>query len=340
MILVECHEGLPLEYEFFLTEKYDSFITTCRYIEINYSSYELSHMFVYEDDILIDLLVFGNNGNTCVCFNSLARIDQKVIQEFSKKVFELFPNIIRIEIRASYIEYSLPKAFLNFNDNDQILNLPPTVDDYYKELGSSTRQRIRNRRGRLLKDFPSIQFVAKFGEEIDEAVVDRIIELNCVRMKSKGSIPGISNEDRKKIYDYSRVYGCVVYVEIDGELVAGCISTILNKSVFMHVFSHDNAFSKYNLGEVCMFYLIQTSIENEMSTFHFLWGRTEFKKRLLGQNNELYFYYIFRSYSINYFISRVQILLTNIINLLKESKILEPIKSKIKSIRIRKWQDS
>ena len=340
MILFEFHEGLPLEYESFFIGKYDSFISTCKYIEINYSSYELNYILVHEDDILIDLLVFGNNGNTCVCFNSLARIDQEVVQEFSKKVFELFPGILKIEIRASYIEYTLKKSFLNFNDNDQILDLPSTVDEYYKQLGSSTRQRIRNRKGRLSKDFPDIQFTAKYGKDIDESIVDQIIELNCVRMKSKGSIPGIAKEDRKKIYDYSKVYGCVVYIEIDGKLVAGCISTILNKSVFMHVFSHDNAFSKYNLGEVCMFYLIQTSIENEMTTFHFLWGRTEFKKRLLGQNNELYFYYIFRSYSINYFISRGQTLLTNVMSRLKESKILEPIKSRIKSIRIRKWQDS
>ena len=338
MITLECHEGLPLEYESFLIEKYDSFITTCKYIEINYSTYDINHILICEDGTLSDLLVFGNQGNTCVCFNSLTRIDQTVIKGFSKKVFELFPGIVKIEIRASYIEYALEKSFLNFNDNDQILDLPSTVDEYYKELGSSTRQRIRNRKGRLSKDFPDIQFTAKYGEDIDELIVDQIIELNCVRMKSKGSIPGIAKEDRKKIYDYSKVYGCVVYIEIDGKLVAGCISTILNKSVFMHVFSHDNDFSKYNLGEVCMFYLIQTSIENEMSTFHFLWGRTEFKKRLLGQNNELYFYYIFRLYSMNYLISRTQILLANIVNILKESRIMEPIKLKIKSLRIKKWQ--
>jgi hypothetical protein len=340
MVSLECREGLPLEYEPFLIEKYDSFITTCKYIEINYSSYELNYILVHEDNILIDLLVFGNKGNTCICFNSLARIDQKVITEFSKRVFELFPGIVKIEIRASYIEYSLEKSFLNFNDNDQILNLPSTVDEYYKQLGSSTRQRIRNRRGRLSKDFPDIQFAAKYGEDIDESIVDQIIDLNCARMKSKGSVPGIAKEDRKKIYDYSKVYGCVVYIEINGKLVAGCISTILNKSVFMHVFSHDNDFSKYNLGEVCMFYLIQTSIESEMTTFHFLWGRTEFKKRLLGQNNELYFYYIFRSYSINYLVSRTRILLSNIVNVLKESSILEPLKRKIKSFRIKKWQDT
>lgn len=79
MILIECIEGLPFKYEPFLLTKYDSYITTCRYLEIHYSTYDINYMLVYEDNVLIDLLIFGNSGNTSQCFNSLVWLSKKML---------------------------------------------------------------------------------------------------------------------------------------------------------------------------------------------------------------------------------------------------------------------
>src|ERR1035437_1814630 len=188
MISIECLKGLPLNYESFLFEKYDSYITTCRYIEIYYSTYDINHMLVYEDDVLEDLLIFGNVGNTTQCFNSLVTINQYVISECIYKIFEIYPSIKKVIIDASYNSYALRRSVLFFVSDNYVLKLPSTVDEYYSKLGSSTRQTIKNRRVRLMRDYPDAKFVAKFGPEIDQTVVNRIVQLSIERLKIKGRI--------------------------------------------------------------------------------------------------------------------------------------------------------
>ncbi|MDR3651532.1 MAG: GNAT family N-acetyltransferase [Paludibacter sp.] len=333
MISIECFNGLPLEYESFLIEKYDSFMVTCRYAEIYYPSYDVNYMLVYEDDKLIELLLFGNIGNTSLCFNSLAEINQDIITECTTKIFEKYPAINKIKIDASYVDYNLKKSFLNFKSDDQILDLPLTIDDYYLELGYHTRKNIKNRKVRLLRDYPAVKFITKFGLEIDESIIDKIILLNKDRMEYKGKTPAIDEAFKNNIYQFARHYGCVAYIEIDGLIVAGCIATILKKRIFAHVIAHDNNFSKYNVGESCIFYLIQTSIEKGMATFHFLWGENEYKKRLLAKNHVLYFYSIHRKYSFNYFMDGIKTLFSNALSNIERSKYSKPIREVIKFYR-------
>ena len=113
MITLEFYNGLPLKYESFLLEKYDSFITTCRYIEVYYPTHDINYILVNKDGTLIELLVFGNKGKTSTCFNSLTDIDQDIIKAFTKKLFENFHSIKKIEIIDSYRIYDLKKSFLS-----------------------------------------------------------------------------------------------------------------------------------------------------------------------------------------------------------------------------------
>jgi len=288
MITIECFNGLPLEYESFLIEKYDSMFINCRYIEIYYPACDINYMLVYHDHNLIDLMIFANKGKTSTCLNLLANIDQNIIRKFVEKVFEKYPLIQKIEIGASYKSYSLRKSIIVSKTNDYILKLPMTMDDYYQALGQRTRKGIRNHQSKLLRDYPNVKFVTKFGNEIEKGIVDKIIQLNKDRMKHKGIIFGKTVTEMNNIYEYSRHYGCVVYIEIDGIIIAGRIAYLLNKQIFGHVIAHDNNFSKYNLGQVCTFYSIQTSIEKGFSAFHFLWGGNEFKQSLKAEPYPLF----------------------------------------------------
>ena len=337
MISIKFFSGLPLEYESFLIEKYDSFITTCRYIEVNYPDYDVNYSTVNDDGELIDLLVYGNRGNTAKCFNSLTSIDQSVIYEFTKKLFVKHPEITKIEIEASYKEYSLNRSFLSFKSDDQILELPSTLEEYFAELGYHTRKNIKARKVKFLKNYPNAKFVTKYGSELEESIVEEIILLNSFRMKSKGIVPGIDNTFKDNIYKYSTSYGCVAYIEIDNKIVAGCISTMLNKRIFAHVIGHDNNYSKFNLGEMCFMYLIETSIERGMSAFHFLWGETEYKKRLLAKPNLLYSYYIYRSYSLDYLYNRFRTKILNANVWIQKLAIVKPVKETIKFYRKKRF---
>ena len=339
MITIDFFKGLPFEYESFLLEKYDSFITTNQYIKVYYPFFNVNYMLVYENGNLIELLIFGNDGKTSRCFNSLVEIDQNVVIECTKKLFEIYPEINKIYIDASYQNYFLNKSILCFQSSDLILTLPSTIEDYLLKLGPNTRYHIKNRNTKLLRDYPEIKFVTKYGNEIEKNIIDKIIKLNYSRMKHKGIVPGISDTEKNNIYKYSQYYGCVNYIELDKVIIGGCISTILNKETYLHVYAHDNNFSKYNIGEACVFYLIKNSIEKGIFKFHFLWGENELKRRFLGKSHPLFSYIIFRSYSLEYILNYGKILSYRAFARLKQSQFSVPIKNTIKHIRKRKWQD-
>jgi hypothetical protein len=58
-------------------------------------------MCVYQDSKLIDLLIYGNNGDTSTCLNALVDIDQEIVNTCSKKIFEIYPVIKKNIIAAS-----------------------------------------------------------------------------------------------------------------------------------------------------------------------------------------------------------------------------------------------
>lgn len=333
MISVECKKGLPIDYEFFLIERYNSYFTTCRYMEVYYTSYDINYMLVYSNSDLIELLVFGNKGNISSCFNSLVDIDQQIIKVCIQKLFETFQSIKKIEIVAIYKRYSLNKSFLSYKADDYVLNLPSTMDDYYLELGYHTRKNLKNRKARLSRDYSQANFVIKFGAEIDETLINKIIQLNYERLKQKGIICNFDSAYNNYIFKYSQYYGCVAYLEIDSVIVSGCISTIINKRLFLHITAFDNNYSKYNVGEVCVCHLIQNSIENNISAVHFLWGETELKKRFMAKPQLLFSYYVYKTYSVDYILNGFKCLVLNKLNSLKDSKYSTNIKTVIKFIR-------
>ena len=332
MYIFNFFKGLPLEYESFLIEKYDSYITTCRYIEVYYPTYDINYFLVYEDSNLMDVFVFGNKGKTSQLFNSLVEINENIIAELIKNIFEKFPLIRRVYIDASYASYLLRNSLPLCTSDDYILNLPLTMDDYYLELGYHTRKNIKNRKVRLLKDYSTINSVTKYGKEIEKPIIDKIIQLNSDRLKHKGINPGICNTNIENVYKYSKCYGCVNYLEIDGLIVAGCISTIVNKGIFIHVIGFDNNFAKNNVGEICVFQLIQNSIEKGLTTIHFLWGETELKNRLLAKPHLLFSYLIFRTRSLDYIISKFKTKCRYTYIHFKQSKYSLPFRNGIKFI--------
>jgi len=338
MITIECYKGLPLEYESFLIERYDSFMTTCRYVEIYDSNYEINYLLVNENQQLKELILYGIKDDTSTCFNSLVSIDQNIINECTKKIFDKHKKIKKFKIEASYNNYLLKRTFLINKFNDHIVILPATMEDYFSELGRSTRQRLKNRRTKLIKDYPEANFVTKFGVDIEERMIEKIIQLNYDRMKTKGKIPGKDDIFKNNIYKYSQYYGCVSYIEIDHEIVAGSISIILNNRIFGIVSAHDNNFSQYNLGEVCIFFVIQISIEKGLSAFHFLWGESELKDRLRAKPQMLFSYITYRSNSVDYFFGKTNAYISRFMMIVKQSNFTKPIRTAIKTYRSRSWK--
>jgi len=340
MISIECFKGLPLEYEPFLIKRYESFITTCKYIEIYHPDYKMNHALIYEDNSLIEIILFENKGDTTSCMNVLVHIDQNIFSEFTKYIFEIFPDIKKVKIIFSYNSFTFKKSILLHSINDYIIKLPSKIDDYMLELGHSTRKSIKSKTSKLLKDYQHVNFVTKCGGEIEERVVDQIIKMNIARMKHKGIIPGKEISDGINIHKYSQHYGIVVYIEIDGEIVAGDIAYILNKRMFGLVGAHDENFSKYNVAKICQIYIIQAAIERGLSAYHFLWGDNDYKMRFLGKPHSIDSYFVYRAYSLDFLVTKARTTISRTLFNIRQSELTKPIRNAVKSYRKKKMAAS
>lgn len=332
MITVKNIEGLPFEYEPFLLGRYESYVTTCRYVEIFYPAWKINYMIVFEDDRLVDLLVFGNNGKTSKCFNLFTEFDQNVLEECISKQFEEYPYLTKIEFGASYKSYDLKKSFLVDKTNDYVLQLPTNNDNYMLELGQSTRKNVKKQKSRLLKDHSGAEFVVKFGSEIEKKIVDKVVQLNIDRMKEKGIIHK-AHFSAENLYRYLQYYGLAVYLEIDGEIVAGTISGVVNKRLFGFIIGHDSRFSKYSVGLLTQIFEIQVCIDRGISAIHFLWGDNDYKTRLLGKRHALYSYLIYRKYSFDFIYNKYKAMFHSVYIRIRKSKFSTPVKNFIKKRR-------
>lgn len=336
MISIKCFNGLPLEYESFLIKRYDSFVTTCRYIETFQTINDINYMLMHENDTLIELLIFDNKGNTSRCLNELVHIEQNIFAEFTKYIFKHYPAIKKIEIISSYNALSLNKSILFRSSDDFVISLPSTIDSYYLELGATTRQHVKNYKRRLIRDYPQVNFVTKMGTEIEEDIIDKIIQLNFDRIRHKGEIPNLNRSHVNDFFKHSQHYGCVSYIEIDGLIIAGCIAFMSGKSMSLYIIGHDNNFSQYNVGQLGLIYLIQTSIENGFSTCHLLWGEREYKTRFLAKPQPMNSYIVFKTYSLDFIFGKIREMRLHIFHKIRISKYAKPIKEIIKFYRRRK----
>jgi len=329
----EHFSGLPIDYEEFIIERYKSFITTCQYIKIYFPNYDYHYTLVKEGDNINEIFIYGIKENSCNCYNSLVSIDQDVIKQFAESIFINFPTLNKIKYAASYLSYNLKKSFLASTANDYILNLPSKMDDYYSNIGTTTRRHLKNYKSKLLRDYPNTRFVKKTGIEIKKELIDKIVQLSYRRMKSKGIIPGKDEKDAIDFYKYSQFYGQVSYIELDGVIIAGSISYLLNDRFFLFMIAHDNDFSKYNPGQLCIIFSVQEAIDMKMKTFHFLWGDNDYKVRL-GANQKLISSYIFyKSYSFGFFVSKFKAGLSRFLLAARQSKYAKPLRDAIKGFR-------
>jgi hypothetical protein len=334
MINIELYHGIPYKYESFLIEKYHSFTTTCHYIETYHNNNDINYILIYDNKKLMHILIFKNLNKISICLNTLIHIDQEVLNIYSKKIFNEFPKIKEIKIVNIYNNNFNSKTITKTSkSNNYTMFLPNSIDNYYLMLGTKTRKHIKNYKRRLIRDFPDVKFISLQGGNIKKEFISKIINLNSERMLSKGISPGINKEYENNIINYSQHYGFICYIEINKQIIAGAISYIINNDIYLHVIAHDNKFNKYNIGQVCLFHLISTSIEKGLTSFHFLWGRNEYKTRFLAQPQPMYSYSIFKSYSFYYYFRIFRIFLNIHFTNVRNSELLFPLKKIIISFK-------
>lgn len=243
------------------------------------------------------VFLFRVEKNSVYVLNEQISVDAEEIERFACYIFSTFSSVHVISFHAvdTKIEW-LPFPYQRFVcTEDIVLTLPATAHEYLGRLGKSTRQYISRYLNKLKRHYPSMCCNVYLDEEIREEHVRAVIELNRARMAGKSRVSYIDQEETERIIKLARSCGLVTLMMIDGRICAGVINYRVGENYFLKVIAHDPAYNDYRLGMLSCYLSIRECIEKGGKEYHFLWGRYEYKYRLLGIQRDLDHLSIYRS---------------------------------------------
>lgn len=289
---------IPPEIECCIERIYQSPFCVTKYFEIFRDIRSLNALVIScgESDPL-HVIAYVISGKEITVLNELVEIEQEYVQYFADTVFSRYPTITTVNFnclkgRIAFLHYPWRRWK---SSHDIAIDLPGSFDEYHSKLGKQTQKHIRYYLNRLHRVYDDVEFHVATTKEIDPSIIGRVIEMNRLRMKGKNIRSGFDKSFETRIIEFSRHYGLVSTVSIQGMIVAGAICYELGNQAYLEAISHDPEYDRYNMGQVCLYLTIKHMIENGRISFHMLWGENEYKYRFLGEKQDLYFFSIYRT---------------------------------------------
>jgi hypothetical protein len=293
-----CYENeIPPYTEHEIERIYGNFFSTLEQFRESGRIEKANTYVVFSGDKITTIFLFCIEGNEARVLNEVIKVSQNEVDQFSNYIFSTYGAVDVILFHAVDTDVTpshRPYQRINCLE-DIVLTLPHIADDYYNNLGKSTRKTIKGYTNKLKRDFPTFENKTYVKEEAGEQLIRTIIEFNRARMLSTGKISAFDEEATKHIIHFVHVYGMICVATIDGKICAGSISYRVGDNYFMHVSAHDSKYDSYRLGVLFRYLTICECIRRGGKECHFLWGRQEFKFSLLGIQRDLHDLVLYRS---------------------------------------------
>jgi hypothetical protein len=255
----------------------------------------------------IAVFVFRRQRGQITVLNQAIKVNAEELQYFCRAVFHAYPDVGLISFHG--IESgapALPYPFQRFNClEDIVLSLPPTQDGYLASLGKNMRASIKRYGKKLDAELPGLRYDVYLDGLASEKDIRDIVSLSSARMAVKHKRSLHDDRQTAQLVQLVQSGGLLFVASLEGKVCAGVICSRVGKNYFMHVVAHDPAYDELRLGKVSCYRAICECIARGGQEFHFLWGRYEYKYRLLGVQRELHHLAIFRSRSHKLFHANV-----------------------------------
>jgi hypothetical protein len=242
--------------------------------------------------------------------NEFIGSDEDELNRFADTMFARFAWLRQIRfgpVDVACTRLAFPHQRMARNE-DIVLSLPATVQEYNARLGKSTRQNIQLYRNRLRRDFSSFDFRVVDGDAIGEEQFRAIIGLSRARMAGKAKAHSFDEQEVQRLFRLARQTGVAGIATIDGRVCGGTICFKVGDRFFLEMIAHDPAYDYYRLGTYVCYLTICECIARGATHYHFLWGREEYKYRLLGEQQDFERLAIYRS-RLHYLLDMKQIAL-------------------------------
>lgn len=243
------------------------------------------------------VLLFRRDGAQVEVLNEAVALRAADVERFAATVFATWPAVRRVSFPALQASPGrLPFPCQRFDClEDIVCELPATPDDYFAALGKNMRTSLKRYQKKIAADFPGFRYAFHTGADVSEQDLAAIVSLSSARIASKKQQPTHTSEKTRQLIRLVKECGVVLVATIEGRVVAGVICTMVGGNAFMHVVAHDPAYDDYRIGKVCCYLSICDAIKRGAANYHFLWGRYEYKYRLLGKQRDYDRLVIYRS---------------------------------------------
>ena len=297
-ITTACYENaIPAFVHGALEQLYGSMYASFAHFEVYGGLNEANTYVATGADGIEDIFLYRREHRSIHVINEQMRLDAQAIDRFANTMFERYPEVDTVSfhaVDADQLAATYPCQRFNCT-NDIMMPLPASVQDYYASLGKSTRKTLNQNGNRLQKRYDTYQFQILEAQEVSEAQLKDIIELNRARMEGKSRVSAIDDAEAARIIAFTRQCGLVGLISIDGKIRAGAICYRIGSHYHLRVIGHDPQYNAYGLGMLCCYRTICECIARGGTQFHFMWGQEEYKYRLLGVQQELAHIILYRS---------------------------------------------
>ena len=260
-------------------------------------------LFYYEQSVLKHIILFKYSEKvpkTIMVINQVFHISIENIENISQILFNELPKAKQIYFERLYEpkpKHS-PKIIFEKTSNDVIiLDVPNSMDSYFKSLGASTRKKINLMKNRIARDIPEFKVYFLENNDISFDQIEKIVSLNRNRMKTKGQKSLLNDVQCNALYQYASMsgFGFLCVCTVNDKIIGGTINGVIGEHAYMFVISHDVKYNQYSVGQIALIHATQYLIEKKnIKYYHLLFGTLDYKFRHGGINHELFDFHVFK----------------------------------------------
>jgi CelD/BcsL family acetyltransferase involved in cellulose biosynthesis len=163
------------------------------------------------------------------------------------------------------------------------LDLPPSMDDFLREMPGRRRRNAYVRYGRkLVREHGQPVLRVLSGSEVTQADLDRLCELHRSGWAARGGSCVLDVRFHDFLAELSRAAApkgqpVVAFLQLEDREVAGHYGFLLNGRFFLYVVGFDSAYASYSIGAQGLLALIEYGIEQGWSEIDLMKGGERYK---------------------------------------------------------------
>lgn len=321
-VAISCYDSVPPSLEAELERLYHHINSSLCHHAVARSAQDAYAYVARRGNQPLAIFLFQREGRSVLVFNEMMQLTQGEIERFASYIFSRFPSVTRIsfKIGKDIGVVSLPWQQYG-NAEDIVVSLPETPEAYFSRLGAKMRHNIRHQMKTICADFPGFSFNTYENGAIAEHHVLDLINMKKASMDDKRIKCGITPEETAWLIKRAKTNGLLIVALLDDKVCGGSLSLRLGDHYFAHLNGYDKRFAKYSLGLLCCYLAMKETIQRGAKEAHLLWGRNQYKFKLLGVARDVANLDIYRS-RVAYYLSFDRVLRNALDDFVEKQKLM------------------